>query len=320
EDMGYLMSAFLIAYASFQVPGGLLGDKFGGRNVLTVLVLGWSLLTGFVALAVLLPRGSLLVLFVLLLLRFLFGMFQAGGFPALARVITDWMPARERASAQGLVWTFSRLGGALIPFFFLWLLNLFDTWTTPFCLLAGLGIAWCAMFWPWFRNRPEEMPTVNNAELHLIAAGRVAAPVTAAPVPWRQMVGSMNVWALSLMYGFVGFAGNFITNMLPLYLKDHRHLTAEETAWLSALPLAFGIVSCALGGVLSDWIIRRWGSRKWGRRLNGALGLSFAGLAMVSTIWVEEIWLLGLLFSAAFFLNDLNMGPAWAACADIGEG
>src|SRR5438105_1287756 len=43
EDMGYLMSAFLIAYASFQVPGGLLGDKFGGRNVLTVLVLGWSL-------------------------------------------------------------------------------------------------------------------------------------------------------------------------------------------------------------------------------------------------------------------------------------
>jgi nitrate/nitrite transporter NarK len=121
------------------------------------------------------------------------------------------------------------------------------------------------------------------------------------------------------MYGFVGFSGNFITNMLPLYLKGHRHLSNDETKWLSALPLAFGIVSCVLGGVLSDWIIQRWGSRKWGRRLNGAVGLGLAGLAMLSTIWAREVWLLGLLFSAAFFLNDLNMGPAWAACADIGE-
>ena len=45
-QVGYLMSAFLVAYGCFQVPGGLLGDRFGGRNVLTILVLGWSLLTG----------------------------------------------------------------------------------------------------------------------------------------------------------------------------------------------------------------------------------------------------------------------------------
>jgi ACS family glucarate transporter-like MFS transporter len=112
---------------------------------LTILVLGWSLLTGFVALATLLPRGSMLVLVVLLALRLLFGMFQAGGFPVLARVLADWMPTRERASAQGLVWTFSRLGGALIPFFFYWMLDVFDTWTTPFWLLAGVGVLWsCA--------------------------------------------------------------------------------------------------------------------------------------------------------------------------------
>jgi sugar phosphate permease len=319
EDMGYAAAAFLIAYASFQVPGGLLSDKLGGRSLLTLLVLGWSLFTGLLALAVLLPPGSQLVLVFLLGMRFLFGMFQAGGFPALARVLADWMPARERASAQGWVWTFSRLGGALIPFFFRWLVNLFGTWTTAFWLLAGAGILWCVPFWRWFRNRPEEMKGVNAAEIALIAADRAPAAPTSERVPWRQMVGSVNVWALCLMYGFVGFAGNFITNMLPLYLTNHRHLSETATDWLSALPLAFGIVSCVLGGVLSDWIIRRWGSRKWGRRLNGAVGLGLAGLAMLSTIWVEEVWLLGLLFSAAFFFNDLNMGPAWAACADIGE-
>src|SRR5262249_30282207 len=60
------------------------------------------------------------------------------------------------------------------------------------------------------------------------------------------------------------------------------------------------------------------GNRKWGRRLNGSVGLIVAGLAYLSTIWVQEVWLLALLLSATFFCNDLAMGPAWAACADIG--
>ena len=46
-----LASAFLLGYGLFQVPGGLLGDRLGGRHVLTLLVLCWSLLTGAVALA-----------------------------------------------------------------------------------------------------------------------------------------------------------------------------------------------------------------------------------------------------------------------------
>ena len=100
-QVGYLMSAFLVAYGVFQVPGGLLGDRLGGRRVLTILVLGWSLLTGAVALAVLLPPVAMLPFVFLLVLRFLFGMFQAGGFPTLGRVIADWMPVTERGSRPG---------------------------------------------------------------------------------------------------------------------------------------------------------------------------------------------------------------------------
>jgi MFS family permease len=133
------------------------------------------------------------------------------------------------------------------------------------------------------------------------------------------VLGSPNVWALCLVYAFVGFAGNFFTNMLPLYLADHRHLSKADTALLSALPLALGIGSCLLGGILSDWVIRRTGSRKWGRRLNGAVGLFLAAAATLMIPWVEEVWLLALFLSTAFFFNDLNMAPAWAACADIGE-
>jgi len=318
EHMGYLASAFLVAYATFQVPGGLLGDRFGGRHLLTVLVLGWSVLTGAVALAAVLPGPPVVAFLFLLAVRFLFGMFQAGGFPVLARVLADWMPARERASAQGMMWTFSRLGGAFVPFLFLWLFRLFGTWTTPFWIMGGLGILWSAAFWPWFRNRPEQMKGVNAAERQLIITGRVANAGASGPVPWLIMLASVSVWSLALMYGFVGFAGNFITNLLPLYLGEHRHLTDVQTMWLSAVPLACGAVSCVLGGLLSDRCVQMWG-REWGRRLVGMAGVACAGLALLCTLWVEELWLLAVLLGASFFCNDLMMGPAWAACADIGE-
>jgi sugar phosphate permease len=317
-QMGLVASIWLVAYGIFQVPGGLLGDLLGGRHVLTALVLGWSMLIGVVALTAILPPGGWLPFAFLLALRFLFGAFQAGGFPALARVLADWMPTQERGLAQGMVWTFSRLGGFVAPLLFLWLFRLLGGWAPPFWFLAGLGFIWCAVFWTWFRNRPEEMPGVNAAERELIAANR---PSTAAagPFPWLEFLTSPSVWGLCLMYGCVGFAGNFITSLLPIYLRDHRHLDDHTTAWLSGLPLAAGVVSCLCGGLLSDLIIRSTGSRKWGRRLVGCVSLALAGLAILAPLAVEHTWLLGAAFCAMFFFSDANMGPAWASCADVGE-
>ena len=124
---------------------------------------------------------------------------------------------------------------------------------------------------------------------------------------------------MCLMYGFTGFSGNFFTTMLPLFLTKQRHLSADQIAWLSALPLAGGSIACILGGTASDWAIRRFGNRKWGRRYVGLVGLSLAGPALLAVNWAESVWLLALLLTASFSFNDLTMGPAWAACADIGE-
>jgi len=322
-QFGYLQAAFLIGYGLFQVPCGLIGDRLGARHLLTVLVLGWSLLTGLTALAGFFPASAGGPFVFLLAARFLFGVFQAGFFPVWSRVMTDWTPIAERASAQGTVWMFSRLGGAVGPFLFLALFDLCGTWTTPFWLLAALGVVAAVPFWIWFRNRPDEMPQVNAAERALIARGRPASAAAdgsrGGTVPWLAMLGSVNVWALCLMYGFVGSAGNFITNLLSIYLESDRHLSPQATTWLTGLPLAAGIVSCVSGGVLSDWIVRRWKSRKWGRRLNGLVGLVVAGLAIMAVPWAHPVWLLAALLCVSFFCNDLIMGPAWAACADVGE-
>ncbi len=317
KDLGYLMTAFLLAYGGFEVPGGMLGDRFGVRHVLAILVLGWSLLTGGITLVLLLPAVWGLRFAVLWGLRFGFGMFQAGGFPSLSRMMTDWMPMRERASAQGLVWMSSRLGGASVPLLLGALFDWYGTWPTPLWLLAGLGFFWCALFWPWFRSRPEQMEQVNPAERELIAAGRTRSGGH-EHVPWTVLFRSRSVWGLCGMYGFGAFSATFFITMLPDYLQNHRGLSAHQTQWLTSLPLACGIVGCVAGGYLSDWLLRRH-SRKWGRRLNGAVGLVLAGLAALSTLWVQDWRLLAVLLCVTFFCNDMNMGPAWAACADIGD-
>jgi ACS family glucarate transporter-like MFS transporter len=319
QHLGYLMAAFMIGYGIFEMPWGLLGDYLGVRNILAAIILGGSTLTACLALVVFLPRNVLLLVTCLVVLRFLFGAFQAGTFPSISRMMADWMPTTERGRAQGIIWMSSRTGGALAPLLLVWLFASMGDWKTPLVLVAVLGFAWCAWFWPWFRNLPEEMRQVNREERKLITAGR--AKRTGAghgDVPWAAMLRSRSVWALFLMYGFLGFSGNFYLTLLPTYLKNHRHLSSEVTGQLTSLPFAFGVVACFVGGSFSDLVIRRWG-KGWGRRIVGAAGLSLAGLAIVAVPWVEDLFTLGFLLTLAFFGNDLAMGPAWAAAADIGE-
>ena len=319
-----VMAAFLIAYAGFEIPSGVLGDWFGARNLLAVAALGWSAVTAALVVILALPvfptwEYAAMQFVVLLVLRFLFGMFQAGAFPGISRILTDWMPVQERGTAQGLIWTCSRLGGAVAPFLLgAWFFG-FRGWQLAFILAALLGVVWCAFVWPWLRNRPEDAPRVNRAELAWIAGNRKARSAGHGDVPWSRMLGSFSVWCLCLMYGFGGFTATFFITLLPNYLKQTRNLSSEEMQWLSGLPLAFGVLACLGGGLVSDTIIRRTGNRKWGRRLSGLIGFTCAGMALLATNWVEHVWALGALLCATFFFNDLSMGPAWASCADIGE-
>ena len=319
QHLGNMMAAFMIGYGLFEIPWGFLGDRFGVRNILSVIILGGSTLTACLALVVFLPRNVVVVVAFLVLVRFLFGAFQAGTFPSISRMTADWMPTTERGSAQGTIWMSSRLGGALAPLLLVWLFAAMGNWKAPLVLVALLGMAWCAGFWPWFRNLPEQMSQVNRAERKLIEAGRSARLGTShSEIPWARMLRSRSVWALCLMYGFLGFSGNFYLTLLPTYLKNHRHLSSGTSALLTSLPFAFGVVACLVGGTLSDIVIRRWG-KGWGRRIVGASGLMVAGLAIVAVPWVENVALLGSLLVLAFFGNDLAMAPAWAAAADIGE-
>ena len=294
QQFGYLTAAFLIGYGLFQVPCGLLSDRFDAQasagpagDCLVCFSPGCRRSPAF------LPSGSSPLAY-LIATRFAFGVAQAGYFPVWSRVMADWMPVSERGTAQGPCGCSAGWAEPSRRFSFGGLFKLSGTWTTPLWVLAALGPCCAIPFWIWFRNRPDEMPRVNAAERAHYCGRASSRPRRVAQGGFRGAPPDLGQrLGICLMYGLVGSAGNFVTTLLPNYLDHTRHLSKHDVTWITAAPLALGVVSCALGGVLSDWIIRRWGSRKWGRRANAAIGLLLAGLSLSVIPWVGPVSLIG---------------------------
>lgn len=107
SDMAWVLSAFFWTYALAQLPAGYLSDRFGVRFTLAGYIAVWSLLTAATGLA----TG----LISLVILRFGFGLAQAGAYPASAALVSRWVPVVKRGGASALVALGGRLGGILAP-------------------------------------------------------------------------------------------------------------------------------------------------------------------------------------------------------------
>ena len=103
-DMGWVLSAFALGYALFQVPGGSLGDKYGVRKVMTSIMVLWSIFTAL--------TGAAWNYISMLFFRFTFGAGEAGAFPNISRAAFSWVPTKERGVFQGINFSGSRLGAA----------------------------------------------------------------------------------------------------------------------------------------------------------------------------------------------------------------
>jgi MFS family permease len=333
-DLWLALAAFTFAYATFEIPSGWLGDVFGPRRVLIRIVLSWSLftaLTGFVGLSL---GGFVMGYWSLVLVRFLFGVGEAGAYPNITRALHNWFPFEERGKAQGSVWMSGRLMGGLTPF--IWgllvsgiraegdgqvLLHPIMKWRSAFWLFGGLGIVWCVLFGWWFRNRPEEKKTVNAAELELIHVGSSDHGASHAGVPWKRMLTSGNLWMLCLMYASASYGWYFNITYYPSFLKEQFKVDdGSIVGWLyKGGPLLAGAVACFWGGWLTDWLTRRTGNRKWGRRLFGVIGHGLCALCYLACLRASSAFAFALAISMAAFCNDLTMGAAWATCQDIGK-
>src|SRR5262245_46272648 len=248
------LTAFQLAYALFEVPTGWMGDVFGPRKTLIRIVLWWSFfiaitglvgrISGFIAFGYSIPEFTLYGFTFLVVVRFLFGIGEAGAYPNIARAIYNWFPLKERGRASGLVWMSARGMGGLTPLIMTLMLNVLGLpWRSLFFIFGLLGVCWCAAFGYWFRNKPEEKSGVNQAEIDLIQAD-AGPPQAHSGVPWRRIIGSRNVWALCLMYVCANYGWYFSLNYLPAFMEDQYGI--EKSSYSGALfkggPLLMGMV------------------------------------------------------------------------------
>ncbi len=308
EQMGYVFSAFTLAYALFEIPSGYLGDRFGARKVLMRIVVWWSFFTA--------ATGWAWNFTAMVITRLMFGAGEAGCFPNLTKAFTAWLPAEERVNAQGILWMAARWGGAFTPLLVQQVLKL-TTWRHAFEIFGAIGLVWAFIFFYWYRDNPRDNKNVNAAELKLIEASQHLA-TGHGNVPWGKFLRSKQVWLLCMQYFCLSYGWYFYITWLPTYLQEGRHLTLGNSAMLSTLPLFLG--GCASFGCGFFYpLVNRWtGDVAKSRRVMAYIGFSGAtGFLLLSSMMADATFAM-IAMGLASFSNDLVMPGSWAACMDVG--
>jgi MFS family permease len=309
--MGWILSSFQWAYALFQIPGGWLGDRIGPRRALTLIVSWWSMFTCATIFAW--SAGSMA------LIRFLFGMGEAGAFPIATRSLSRWMLPTERGFAQGATHAGSRLGGAITPALVVLIIARWG-WRAAFLCCGALGLIWAAVWYWYYRDTPDEHRSVNAGERELIRSSLQLARGTqhAQNVPWKRIVLSPQMWILCAMYFCYAYNLAVYLVWFPKYLNDHRGFNLKQMGFYASLPLLAGTVGDVFGGWFSDLLARWSGNLKSARRIVGAGGFLLSALCIVpaclTTNSLVSVWL----SCVAMFGMESTVGVSWAITLDIG--
>ena len=289
--LGWIFSAFLVGYASFQIPGGVLVRRFGPRRVLSYCVIFWGI---FTVLTAMVPPDMPGAMWVLFLVRVALGASSAVMYPSANQFVERWFPIHERGKANGIVFGGVGLGSAMAPPVLTSIILAYG-WHTAFWFCALIGLLAAAVWYVVARDAPEQHPWVRSGELAMIASGRGDAPdgTTATleyqgrkgGTPWGKIFSSKEVLALTGSYFSYGYISWIFFSWFYIYLAQVRGLSLKTSAVYSIFPFVAMTVGSLTGGVASDWLAHHWSARVGRCYLPGlALLLTGIWLAVGSTV------------------------------------
>ena len=299
-EWGWVQSAFILSYGLMQIPMGAYGDRHGHRKVLTQIVLWWSLFTAFTGLA-----GGLASL---LIIRFMFGVGEAGSSPCSTGVISRWFEKNEVGKAQGYVWAASRMGGALTPFVVIpvmaWL-----GWRAAFWLLGGLGIIWAVVWYVMYRDPQKDSGSKFQAS---------SSEETKQKLPWNKILRNRQFWTICAMYFFYAFGSWFFFSWFPTFMELGRGFAKSELTYAVAVPFIMSMIGNITGGYLTDKISAKYGL-KVGRKALGTSSLVISAVCMFLAAFIPGKMAVFVFLSLCFGIFDLMLPSAWALCIDLGK-
>jgi MFS family permease len=309
-QMSYVFSAFAIAYASFEIPSAWWGQKVGTRRVLTRIVAWWSAFT--------ILTGTVTSYYAMLVVRFLFGMGEAGAWPNVARTFSRWIPFAERGRAQGVFFAGAFLCGGLTPYV-VTSLEPHLGWRGVFFCVGSIGFIWAAAWFWWFRDDPAEHPQVTPAELALIVQRR---KVDENEHPDAHSIGALasnpSAWALCLAYFSNSWGSYFAMTWLPAYLSEGRGFQSTSLAIFAGLPLLLSTFGGLSGGFATDWMPKHFGLRI-GRGAVGAGSYLVAAVLLTLGGLDADPFRSAILIALSTAFSMVSLGAHWAAAIDIGK-
>lgn len=318
-QLGAILAAFAWGYAIFQFPGGVWGDRVGGRKALALTAAAWgvmNLVVGFT------PGPSvaspMVVITSLMALRFVMGAVQGPLNPvAGGGTIANWFPVTGWAVPNGLFNVGLTFGAATTGPLISWLVSEVG-WRWSFIATAPLGPIVAALWWWYVRDTPAEHAGVSQAELDLINGSRSAVRPPPEPGAWKRVLRNRQVVLLSLSYFCSNYLFYFFFNWLYIYLVESRKFAVLEAGWYSAAPWVAGAVGAAIGAYLCDFLSARIGKRR-GMRFTGVFGLTLAASLILLAANAESAPRCVIFLSLCLACQQLAEGAFWAATISVAE-
>lgn len=241
-EMGWVMSAFFAGYALFQIPGGLLADKFGARKTMVTAISWWSIFTGITAMVSNLTS--------MLVVRVLFGIGEAS-FPGGSwKTLSNWFPKKERATANGIMMSSNALGPAIAPLFVVSVMAIFG-WRSVFAFLVIPGLILAAIMWFVIRDNPADSKMVSPEELKVIQEGSEDTSPD-KKLSFKDVIKQSMVWKLVLIWFTFDITFWGFSSWIPTYLVQARGFDMVNMGINASIPFFAGTVGLILGGYISD--------------------------------------------------------------------
>lgn len=302
-QLGIIFSSFFAGYTLFTFIGGYAADILGPKRVFTLAMTLWSTFCGLTAAAV--GFTSLLVL------RIVFG-FGEGPFGAAAnKMVGNWFPRRQVATAIGLANAGTPIGGALAGPVAGWLAVRYG-WRTSFVALAGLGFLW-TFFWSLaVTDRPQtqgEMSDTDRAESENDESS-IALPTSNAPLSFylRQPT----VIATGIAFFGYAYILYFFLSWFPMYLTMAQHLNIRDMGFVNSIPWILGALGLTVSGLVCDLLSRICGDLLRVRKLVLMVCLILAAICVsLAGLFSGLAWAVAFMAAAIFFVY-LTGATYWA--------
>lgn len=305
EDYGWIVSAFLLAYAIMQMVSGRVIDVIGTKRGFSIAVVWWSIANMLHAFG----RG----LYSLSAFRFLLGIGEAANYPAAMKAIAEWFPKMERSKAVGILNMGPGMGAIIAPPLMAALIIAIG-WKMAFVITGAIGYLWLFL-WRWIYYSPTQHPRISPAEKAYILESRETEE-EAGSLSWWSFFQHREVWGLALSRFISDGAFYFFVFWLPSYLTDVKGFNLVQIGLFAWIPFLMADVGSFLGGWTGEKLMKGGRSLDASRKWVIWLGAIFV-VPVLGCLYVDSPYVAIALISFALFATQFKQSALFTLPIDL---